>query len=178
MLVLVTCVFLLGYLPFITVNVLALFDNQKYGFYGGRSTFRTEQGSENNVGGRTSPDVTSNFLSENSQSQNIPWETDLSVLSASISSSVWPSMPGPHGAKTRHERKGNELPSVSNLTYSQRLTFELCSRSHFLSSAANPLIYSVLNVRFRQESMVALRHVILRLPHWLRKRFKGQHGVT
>ncbi|RUS78270.1 hypothetical protein EGW08_013961 [Elysia chlorotica] len=72
----------------------------------------------------------------------------------------------------------NHLPPTSTLSYGQRMTFELCSRSHFLSSAANPLIYSVLNVRFRQESMIALRHVILRLPHWLRRRFKGQHGVT
>ncbi|XP_012942200.1 galanin-like G-protein coupled receptor npr-9 [Aplysia californica] len=64
------------------------------------------------------------------------------------------------------------------MDYSQQLLYQLCLRSYFLSSAANPLIYSILNVRFRKESMVALKSVILRLPKWIRRRIKGEHEVT
>lgn len=42
-------------------------------------------------------------------------------------------------------------------SYSEQLAFQFCLKSHFLSSAANPLIYSILSPNFRKESMVALK---------------------
>ncbi|KAL8607467.1 hypothetical protein ACOMHN_004441 [Nucella lapillus] len=44
--------------------------------------------------------------------------------------------------------------------YSEELAFQFCIKSHYLSSAANPLIYSVLSPTFRKESMVALKHFL------------------
>ena len=41
--------------------------------------------------------------------------------------------------------------------YSEEMAFQFCIKSHYLSSAANPLIYSILSPAFRKESMVALK---------------------
>ncbi|KAK7114409.1 dopamine D2-like receptor [Littorina saxatilis] len=41
--------------------------------------------------------------------------------------------------------------------YNEELVFQFCLKSHYLSSAANPLIYSILSPAFRKESMVALK---------------------
>ncbi|GFS04205.1 orexin receptor type 2 [Elysia marginata] len=175
MLVLVTCVFLLGYLPFLTINVLALFDSKKYGFYAGRSTVVSGNSDGNNVAIEGGTHIDPKLRPEDLGRQTWAANLGLSAMSSSIEipSSETASMFSSSNVHTKSQQYG--LPSPANLSYSQRLTFELCSRSYFLSSAANPLIYSVLNFRFRQESMVALRHVILRLPHWLRRRFKVYH---
>lgn len=42
-------------------------------------------------------------------------------------------------------------------SYSEQLAFQFCLKSHYLSSAANPLIYSILSPTFRKESMIALK---------------------
>ncbi|XP_076449270.1 orexin receptor type 2-like [Babylonia areolata] len=47
--------------------------------------------------------------------------------------------------------------------YEEELAFQFCLKSHYLSSAANPLIYSVLSPAFRKESMVALKHFLTSL---------------
>ena len=47
--------------------------------------------------------------------------------------------------------------------YSEELAMQLCLKSHYLSSAANPLIYSLLSPAFRKESMVALK-TLLTMP--------------
>ena len=44
--------------------------------------------------------------------------------------------------------------------YSEEMAFQFCIKSHYLSSAANPLIYSVLSPGFRKESMVALKKLL------------------
>nr|KAG5685708.1 hypothetical protein BaRGS_027973 [Batillaria attramentaria] len=45
-------------------------------------------------------------------------------------------------------------------SYTEQLAFQLCLKSHYLSSAANPLIYSILSPAFRKESMVALKKLL------------------
>ena len=179
MLVLVTFVFLIGYLPFITVNVVALFDGETYGFYAGSGAINLGHSGSDTSAGEKSGNIdfaASGLQSAEPHSQSIPGQSGLSVLTSSMSAEETSSTFGTIASSPSHQRHGS--PSPLSFSYGQRLALELCIRSHFLSSAANPLIYSILNVRFRQESMVALRHVILRLPHWLRQRFKGQHGVT
>ena len=44
--------------------------------------------------------------------------------------------------------------------YSEEMAFQFCIKSHYLSSAANPLIYSILSPAFRKESMVALKKLL------------------
>ncbi|GFN74410.1 orexin receptor type 2 [Plakobranchus ocellatus] len=168
MLVLVTCVFLLGYLPFITVNVLAFFNGDNDVVYPSSNELTPKHSGGETVDNRIdNGERASDILHHQSISFS---QGRLSALSSSITSSV----NSVFAPKTLQQK----LPAPPTLSYGQRLAFEICSRSYYFSSAANPLIYSVLNVRFRQESMVALRHVIMRLPHWLRQRFKGHHGVT
>jgi hypothetical protein len=45
-------------------------------------------------------------------------------------------------------------------SYGEELAFQFCLKSHYLSSAANPLIYSVLSPAFRKESVVALKKLM------------------